>query len=800
MGGRARRIAVILVAAALVLSAGRWLSVFLTERLWESSVSEAVAVAGARRALLGLTLELLVLVLASAWFVCHLTIAARVALPDRAPPERPQARLWPARLPRWTLYLTGVILGVMIGTGAGRWLDDLLLAFDGVRLGVTDPLLGVDLGFFVGRFPLWLELQRLVADLSAIGLAAVLAIHAAGGALAIVDRRIWISPKVRGHLAFLLGVLAAAVAWGSVLEEYRLAAGLRGPLVASEFLLRTLLSQIQAGIGAAAAVGSILWWLRVRAVVAVSIWSLLALSLVAGRILPLGSVAATTDDGWRTSARRLDSVAFSLGDVEGSPLGLAVPAAELTPTLWDEAMIPLAAASDSSTVTSIGRGWVTVSGRPRPVWFALREGAGQTPALLALADDQVSASGGILTWRQGDTATSPGSAPYRELSLHTLRPTSPAVDVSTEAPGIALDAWTKRLVLAWALQEPAALSAPAGTRLGWLLDPVVRLRAAAPFAQWTRPRPRIGTGGLVWTSDGLLTSVHFPSSTRIDWTGGSASMLRSAFLGTVNASTGVVRIFRRDPSDSLAAAWARITGQLIEAPAAIPPELRSGDPYPEELLLAQARVLEGPAWQAGRLERGGDGSPLKPTVSAGGSDALVPLVREVSRQITSFLLARRTASGDSVRLIRLDSTLAVESSSALVERWKLFPFQQALFDSVRAAGGRFEPGRVRHAVARDGIAAYQPAWSVPAAGRAQLVLVNVTLGRKLGTGRSFAEAWRNFRGEVGPLVPGTGAEALLEEARRWMRHADSAFKRGDFQEMGRALQFLRELLEPNRKR
>ena len=60
------------------------------------------------------------------------------------------------------------------------------------------------------------------------------------------------------------------------------------------------------------------------------------------------------------------------------------------------------------------------------------------------------------------------------------------------------------------------------------------------------------------------------------------------------------------------------------------------------------------------------------------------------------------------------------------------------------------------------IAAYQPALSVPSTGRAQLVLVNVMLGRKLGTGRSFEEAWRNLRGEVGPLVPGAGAEAVLE--------------------------------------
>ncbi len=800
MSGRARRTAVILVAAALVLSAGRWVSVFLAERLWESSVSEAVAVAGARRALLSLTLELLVLILSSAWFVGHLAIAARVALPDRAPPERPQARLWPGRLPRWTLHTTGVILGVLLGAGAGRWLDALLLAFDGARLGVADPLLGVDLGFFLSTFPLWLELRHFVAALAAVGLAAVLAIHMAGGAVSVVNRRLWISPKVRGQLAFLLTMLAVTVAWGSMLEEFRLAAGLRGPVAASEFMLRTLVSRIQAGIGAAAAVASMLWGLRVRPAVAVAVWSLLVLSLVAGRLLPLGSMSPATDEGWRSAARRLDSVAFQLGDAEAAAPGSRVPAAELTPTLWDEAMIPLAAASESTTVTSAGRGWVMASGRARPVWFAVRQGAGQSSALLALADDEVSASGGILAWREGDSATSPGSAAYRELGAHALRPTSPDIDVSKEAPGIPLDGWIRRLVLAWALQAPAALAAPAGSRVGWRLDPAVRLRAAAPFAQWSRPRPRIAGGGVVWASDGMLTSATFPSSARIEWTGGPASMVRSTFLGTVDAATGVVHIFRRDPADSLAAAWARITGPLIEAPEAIPPEIRARDPYAEELLLAQARVLEGPAWQAGRLERGTEGAELSPPVAAGGSEALVPLVRGVPRQITSFLLAWRSPSGDSVRLIRLDSTRTVEISSALIDQWKLFPFQQALQDSVRASGGRFEPGRVRHAVAGDGIAAYQPAWSAPPTGRARLVLVNVMLGRKLGTGRSFAEAWRNLRGEVGPLVPGAGAEAVLEEARRWMRHADSAFKRGDLQEMGRAFQFLRELLEPNRKR
>ena len=59
----------------------------------------------------------------------------------------------------------------------------------------------------------------------------------------------------------------------------------------------------------------------------------------------------------------------------------------------------------------------------------------QASSLLAIADDQVSVSGGILTWREGDSTTSPGSGAYRELSAHSIRPTAPPVDVSPDARG-----------------------------------------------------------------------------------------------------------------------------------------------------------------------------------------------------------------------------------------------------------------------------------------------------------------------------------------------------------------------------
>ena len=97
-----------------------------------------------------------------------------------------------------------------------------------------------------------------------------------------------------------------------------------------------------------------------------------------------------------------------------------------------------------------------------------------------------------------------------------------------------------------------------------------------------------------------------------------------------------------------------------------------------------------------------------------------------------------------------------------------------------------------------GVFGYQPAWAEPPGGMPRLVLVNVALGTRLGTGRDFLEAWRNLQGETSPTPMATGAEALLAEVRRWWWYADSALQRGDLADLGRALEVLRELLERRR--
>jgi hypothetical protein len=801
MSPRARRIAIALAALALALSLGRWGSLFLADRLWEATVSEPAAAAGSRRALLGLGVELLVITLSVLWFIVHFTIARRAALPDLPPPERDQARVWPDRLPRWSLTAAAVVLGILLGGGASGWLDELLLTLDGVRLGIPDPLLGADLAVFLRDFPLWMHLQGRAALLCGAALIGVVLLHLAGGAIRVLERRLWVSSRARGHLAVLLAFSGLALAWGSVLEPFRLASGVRGPLLSSEFLLRTLVAEVEAGLGAAAAVVSFFWWLRVRGSVVLGVWMVYGLGVLVGRVLPLHTEAAVSDEGWRASARGLDSLAYGLANAETSRTSSVAGLSALIPSLWDAGVVP-AIAGDSTTVLAASQGWIGTDGGRRPVWLIVRQRGTQPPSLLVVSDDEVSPAGGPLAWTAGNGSPAPGSRAYRELSVETLRPGAPRVVSSTgpAARGVALRGWPKRVIHARALQAPVALDAPAGARLYWRLDPAVRLRAVAPFARWTEPRPQLEGSRLVWTSDGLLSARYFPSSLRLPDLSGTLSMLRPAFLGMVDAETGAVRIFRRDGADSLSGAWARIAAPLIEPRDATPRGLRENEPYPAELLRAQAAVLQGPAWEAGRAERNAEAAEVLPPPAAGGSEFLMPFVSDPPREVGTFFRVERSGQGDTLQLIRIDSA-RIESPAVLSERWQRFPFQQQLRDSVRAAGASFELGLVRYGLTAEGQIAYQPAWGVAPSGRAQLVLVNVSLvspvsGRRIGAGRTLAEAWRNLRGEISPTAIGTGAEATLELARRYMLRADSALKRGDLQELGRALAYLRDLLEP----
>lgn len=785
MAGRGRRLPVVFLVAAAGLAVGHRLSVFLAERIWEADVAPLVAAAGLRRALIDAGIEAAVIAVAAGWLLLHFSIAARTALPFRPAPER-EGFGWPRTIPRSVIPISAALLGYLIGVGAGRLADPLRLMLDGAQVGLRDPFLEEDLATYVGSFPVWSGLQSRAVLLSLVALIGVTFLFVLGGLITRSGRRIGVSPRARGQLAILLSIFAVVLAWGTSLEPLRLAAGLRGPIRHSEFLLQAMMSYLQSGVGAAAAVVSLLWWVRIRGAVALLFWLLFLVARFGSELLPLHPDLAAADPVWRTEARRLDSVAFRIG-VTGYDRARLPALAALIPTLWDDSV-----AARAGLGSFPHRSWLHPG---TPVWLGLRDtpaGAGVT----VMADDRVSPSGAPLFWQAGAAGPFIGLRTYRPirpagLAIHSGAPRV-VVFHDSLAPGPKAAGWGRRLLLAWAWQSFPVLEANPGTRVGWRLDPLVRLQSIAGFAHWSAPRLRLLDSAWVWQSDGLLVSDRFPSSGAIPWGGGSASMVHSAFLGVVDAGSGVVRIFQRDEADSLASAWARVHRPLIEPAGIIPPELRAGEAYPIELAHAQARVLAGPAWNAGILEPGRGGQVSE---APGGSERVVTLIRPGSQLLAAMVLLRRTPTGDSVWLVPLDSMPPIEAAGLIAQRWERFPFQQMLRDSILAAGAAFRTGAVRYALTAEGPVAYQPAWSEGPAARPRLALVNVALGSHLGTGRSFEEAWQNLRGEISPSPVGAGPQAILDGVRRWWQSADSALKRRDLDALGRALAQLRELLE-----
>jgi hypothetical protein len=170
--------------------------------------------------------------------------------------------------------------------------------------------------------------------------------------------------------------------------------------------------------------------------------------------------------------------------------------------------------------------------------------------------------------------------------------------------------------------------------------------------------------------------------------------------------------------------------------------------------------------------------------------------RASERRVAAVLLAGAASGADELRLIRFDSTGALESRSALENRWSHFATYDALGDSIAEDGGRLERGPVRLDVGTGGPVAYQSHFARDPRGNVTLSWISVAApgDRLLGAGRSLREAWSNLLGATVPTVAGAAQATRLEQARRWLQRADSALRTGDWSAFGEAWNGLRDAL------
>jgi hypothetical protein len=790
MTTRGRRIAAALVVVAALLFVGRWLALFLADRWWAASVAPAAVLVLTRRALLELGLDLAGMVLSVLWFTAHAQVVSSairaVPLRDgggnsafRAAMEKPDGRT--------VLLVGGAALGILFGSGLGTWADTVTLAGQTVQVGLADPALGQDAGWYLSRLPLWLRAQAFVTIIVLVTFGLVLLLYMLGGAIRVV-RVLGISDEARLHLGLLLALLAVTVGTSQILAPFELAAGLPVRVASGVVDLHRSVAFVLVGVSVAVAVLSIIWALRPLHSLVAGAWLAFSAALVGAFYLLPDSPPDDSPDS-RSLEREFERIAYGL------TLTAPIPEPERpVPSFWDAAALAGLGGEDSAAAGAASRGrFITGEGMDRPVWVTLMEEPDSVGVVL-VADDTTAANGAPLRWRSSAPLLEPAADPLFRVGTQAARPAAPAVAIGT-GPGVPAGGFLRRLVLTWARQAPAILGAAPDARIGWLLAPEDRLRRLAPFAQWRNLRPWIQQNRLQWIADGYVLAESFPVARRVRWEARQIAYARAGLVGVVDASSGSARIFVRPGADHLSRAWAASATPLIQSAEQLPDTLARVLAYPETLLSIQAELF---ARQ--RASASGDtaaAAAAAPRVVPGGRVGtwVAPIVDRRTGRIDLLLEGAWDGRQDRLSQYAADTTSAPEAPEVLTRRWQRFSLFQQLRDSVSAGGSSFETGVVRYAQLQDGLIAYQPVWAIDRGGAPAMVLVTVANGERLGAGRSFAEAWSSSLGELSGLLRLSDDSAARVEALRWLREADSALRRGDLVGFGRAFAALKSVLE-----
>ncbi|MDQ3138020.1 MAG: UPF0182 family protein [Gemmatimonadota bacterium] len=801
-----RRLAVILAAIVVLLFAGRWTAILLTDRWWAAGVSPpAVALLTEWHILHGV-LRLTGVAIAGAWFIGHLLVVYRAVGSVQVRRNVANLEFREALTPMSLLAVAvcaGALLGLLVGKGAGSHVSQVALAWQGVSYGAVEPLLQRDIGLYVAQVPLWRAVQQFSFLLVILGLGLVFGLYMLVGAIRWLDGRPAINTHARIHLGWLLAALALTIMWGNLLEPYLLVAGFDGIPDLARWRATTLVAYLLAGVAVATALLSAAWAVRARHALAAAGWILLPLaSLIGHSMVP----AAVGGDGEpvvdRSILQQFERQAYGLESLAESPrLGTTRATPPAVPALWSEPAARRFLAADSVDVVSVDPAMISVAGRQRPVWLGARALAGGRLIVTALADDRTGPGGEAVFYRQQDSVPRAMVVPLLDLGTRAYHAESPAYRVgSDDSPGVALDSWPRRFLLAWALQAPELLGpVEPDARVDWALSPARRLELLAPFVAWGEPVARLVDGEVLWMVDGYVPAEAFPLAPRVEWNGRQVAGLRAALLGTVSAQSGTARVYLRPGSDALASSWAAVAKGVIEPATAMPEEVWRAAPYPIELFRVQARRIEAATPRLGGTLGGRSGAeaaqPPKVdmvwTGDTGGPVLTVAYERPGERRLAALLTGIHDQESDGLRLARFDSATALPSRSALESRWDRYPTYDALGDSIRDDGGRMERGPVRFDLSPDGLVAYQPHYAGPASGRVALVWLTVATSDRQGAGRSLTEAWSNLLGASVPTVAGQAQSTRLDDARRLLIRADSALRVADWEAFGRAWSALR---------
>lgn len=601
-----------LVAAALVLSVGRWASEQYTDSLWYAALGAGDV--WRARFVNGIALRGGSFLFASAFAFVNL-YAVRQSVVSLVLPRRIANIEIGEEVPGRYLLLVTATLSMVLGAALilpGDVWSTALLARIGRSFSESDPEYGADLGFFVYWLPFETTLYYWAMLLLLVVIGVVILLYALTPSLRWSRGSLYVSSYVRRHFTMLGGMLLLALAWSYRLGMYRLlveGSGSGGTFTSLDHRVTVPATLVLALVTLCAAV-VVLWsgWSGQLRLAFFSVSAVLLLSLVARTVAPLVAQRSVDPDATERQERpykssRLDYTRRGFGVVERMRaetlgVGFRTPA-ELNGrvAVWDAGLLRRFAERERHVdVIGTGAGWSASPSGLSALLVERGEDASSDGHVFwnlgrfdaAAADEQGQPVRAPASSRFGDETVIPEPAVYDSAPAYSIHS-----DSLQRLAGVEMVTTRSRLAHAWAFQNFRLLFGDLPLDRPMILehrDVRERVRLLAPyFVQGTEILPVVADDSLYWAMELYAASDDYPRAERFFFLGAQRGYFQHAATALLHAASGRVRLVLPTVPDPVTATWATQFPSLFVRAGTLSPALQAA--LPPVLDGAQAQAL-----------------------------------------------------------------------------------------------------------------------------------------------------------------------------------------------------------------
>ena len=614
-----------LVAAALVLSLGRWGSEQYTDSLWFASL--AASDVWRARFLDGMAVRLGSFLVASAFAFVNL-YAVRQSVVSLVLPRRMANIEIGEEVPgRYLLFATAALsaaLGVALSMSGDVWWT-ALLARIGRPFAESDPYFGADLGFFVYWLPFETVLYYWSMVLLLVTIGVVILLYALTPSLRWARGALYVSAYVRRHFTMLGGMLLLGLAWSYRLGMYRLLAegsGTGGAFTSIDHRVTVPATLVLALVTLCAAV-IVMWagWSGQMRLAFFSVSAVLLLSLVARTVAPLVARRSVDPEASAVQERpyqatRLSYTRRAYGVVErmrAETLGVGFRSpAELVgrTAVWDASMLRRFTERERHVaVVGTGAAWIaSPSGLSALLVERGEDGEGVGRTFWDIGRFDAAAAD-----ERGQPVRSPASGRFGDetvLDEPAVYDSAPAYSVLSDSSqrlvGVEMVSTRSRLAHAWALQNFRLLFGELPLDRPTILqrrDVRDRVGTLAPFfIQGSEILPVVADDSLYWALELYVASDGYPLAERFHVLGAQRGYFQHAATALVHAVSGRVRLVLAASPDPVTRTWAGRFPALFVRPAALPPALQAALPPVLDGAMTQALAFAEAGFRGDSLE------------------------------------------------------------------------------------------------------------------------------------------------------------------------------------------------------